>query len=198
MGIRKQPKPVKVFSYSKTHDLAVLCLLGLCRQRGPESKSIQKETLVCLKSFLRVVVSLDSVSSSFGNVENSIQFCAAFVCPFPCGKHGLFPPWFWQTFSQLSFSCLLPCRRCHGWYHSKSRNKSFAAFSSCLLLHLLLYWFCLISDLAHQLIYLFFKENIYFFFPPYQHMSKLKALKWVSGGLGSCPDLTVPQFIIAI
>lgn len=42
-----------------------LSLLALCRQREPESKCIQKETLVstCLKYFLSVVVSLPSLLS---------------------------------------------------------------------------------------------------------------------------------------
>lgn len=42
-----------------------LSLLALCRQQEPESKSIQKETLVrtCLKCFLSVVVSLPSLPS---------------------------------------------------------------------------------------------------------------------------------------
>lgn len=42
-----------------------LSLLALCRHREPESKSMQKETLIstCLKSFLSVVVSLPSLQS---------------------------------------------------------------------------------------------------------------------------------------
>ena len=65
MGIRKKTKPVKVFDCSNAHEPVVLSLLALCGQREPESKSIQKETLVstCLKSFLSVVVSSPSLLS---------------------------------------------------------------------------------------------------------------------------------------
>lgn len=105
------------------------------------------------------VFTFSPVSSSFGNVENNIQFSAAFVCPFPCGKHGLFPPCVLQTSSQLSFSCLLPCQRRHWWYHSKSRNKGFAVFSSYLVAR-----YCIdftSSDLAHLLIHLFRKSRCF-------------------------------------
>lgn len=36
------------------------------------------------------------------------------------------------------------------------------------------------------------------FLPLHQHMLKVKALKWLSGDLGSPPDLSVPQFTIAV
>lgn len=173
-----------------------------CADRGKQSLNpFRNSSQYLFKVFFKCcsVFTLSSVSSSFGNVENNIQFCAAFVCPFPCGKHGLFPPCFLQTFSQLSFSCLLPCQRRHWWCHSKSRNKVFAAFPSCLLLRLVLCCFCIISDLAHLLIpFIYFLRKADAFFPPYQHMLKVKALKWVSGDLDSHPDLSVHQLIIAI
>lgn len=114
-----------------------LSLLALWRQKETESKSIQKETLVrtCLKVFFKCcyVFTLSPVSSSFGNVENNIQLCAVFVCPFPCGKHGFFLPCSLQTFSQLSFSCLPACQRRHWWYHSKSTNEEVFLTSCCSL-----------------------------------------------------------------
>lgn len=66
MGMReKRQNLTKVFSCIIAREPVVLSLLALCRQREPESKSIQKETLAstCLKSFLSVVMSLPPLLS---------------------------------------------------------------------------------------------------------------------------------------
>lgn len=155
--MRKKAKAIKALSCINGHDPLVLSLLAFCTQRELESKSIQKETVISI--FWEFFVfkcccafTLSPVSSPFGNVENNIQFCTAFVCPFPFSKHGLFPPCFLQTFSQLSFSCLLPCKRHHWWYHSKPRKEVCAAFPSCLL-HLVLDQFYTKSDFVYLLIF---------------------------------------------
>lgn len=203
MGIRKQTRPVKVFNCSNTHDLAALSLLALCRQREPESKSIQKETLVstCLKSFLSVVVSLPSLLSHL--LLGMLKITFSPVLPLSVLFHVVNTDFSLPVSYRLSANSAFPV-----YFLDKDIIGDVTPSLEMRFLLPLLAACCSIGDYIlfasyqiwhiYWLIYLSFKESRCFFPPAYQHMLKVKALKWVSRDLDSHPDLSVHQFITAV